>query len=311
MKKNIFFIFFVLVYLNSYCQDWDIPEEYQKKSNTSEILSLNIKKRNTLFLSELALYTGSLVGLNELWYSKYDKDNFHFINDNGEWLQMDKLGHLTASYYSGVVGIKAYKWTGMKRKNAIWYGGLTGTFFLTIIEILDGYSAEWGASSGDLLANGFGSLVAISQELYWNEQRIQLKYSFRPSRWSDQNPEQLGNNLVEKIFKDYNGQTYWISFNLKSLFNIQKENFPHWLSVSLGHSGNKMLSPYQPNDGEGKNWYPKRKRQFLLSLDVDLNKIKTNNKYLNTILHTFGFLKFPMPTLELSNNKLYWHPIYY
>ena len=52
-------------------------------------------------------------------------------------------------------------------------------------------------------------------------------------------------------------------------------------------------------------------RQFLLSLDVDLNKIKTNNKYLNTILHTFGFLKFPMPTLELSNNKLYWHPIYY
>jgi len=42
---------------------------------------------------------------------------------------MDKIGHMTTSYYSGVLGIKAYQWTGMKRKNAIWFGGLTGTFF--------------------------------------------------------------------------------------------------------------------------------------------------------------------------------------
>ena len=34
---------------------------------------------------------------------------------------MDKLGHMTTSYYSGVLGIKAYQWTGMSRKNAIWY----------------------------------------------------------------------------------------------------------------------------------------------------------------------------------------------
>ena len=57
--------------------------------------------------------------------------------------------------------------------------------FLTIIEILDGQSAEWGASSGDLIANSLGSFLAIGQELKWNEQRIQLKYSYIPSQWAE------------------------------------------------------------------------------------------------------------------------------
>ena len=110
---------------------------------------------------------------------------------------MDKLGHVASSYYTGVVGIKAYEWAGFSRKKAIWYGGLTGTFFLTIIEILDGQSAEWGASSGDLIANTTGSLLAISQALKWDEQRIQLKYSYSPTQFAIDNPEQLGGNHFE------------------------------------------------------------------------------------------------------------------
>jgi hypothetical protein len=66
-----------------------------------------------------------------------------------------------------------------------------------------------------------------------------------------------------------------------------------------------MVSPYQKdNDSQ-------RKRQFLLSLDVDLSKVKTKSKILNTVLHSFGFIKFPMPTLELTNGELYGHPIYF
>ena len=76
---------------------------------------------------------------------------------------MDKLGHLTTSYYLGVAGIRSYRWSGMKEKNAIWYGGFTGSFFLSMIEYLDGKSAQWGASSGDLIANTSGSLLAIFQ----------------------------------------------------------------------------------------------------------------------------------------------------
>ena len=80
-------------------------------------------------------------------------------------------------------------------------------FRSTIIEVLDGFSYGWGASSGDLIANTTGSLFAIGQALKWNEQRIQLKYSYKPSEWADMNPEKLGNNHLERALKDYNGQT--------------------------------------------------------------------------------------------------------
>ena len=286
-------------------QDWKTPSLKKNSWKMDMPFELDKQKRNILLISEASAYTIALVGLNQLWYADYPKSDFHFINDNEEWLQMDKLGHLSSSYYTGVAGIKAYEWTRFNRKKAIWYGGMTGSLFLTIIEILDGHSEEWGASSGDLIANTTGSLLAIGQALRWNEQRIQLKYSYSPTKFAANNPEQLGGSHLERALKDYNGQTYWMSFNLKSLMQIENENFPNWLSLALGYSATGMETPFaQDNNSD-------RERQFLLSLDVDLNRIKTNSKTLNAILHTFGFLKFPMPALEFTNGRLSAHPIYY
>jgi hypothetical protein len=304
--KQLFLILFCFIFITLSAQDWKIPINPKKGWGMDLPSTVDTKKRNILLISEAAIYTGSLVTLNQLWYADYPRSSFHFINDNGEWLQMDKIGHMTVSYYWGVAGIKAYEWAGMKRKNAIWYGGLTGTFFLTALEVLDGQSAEWGASPGDLIANTTGSLFAIAQALQWNEQRIQLKFSYSPSIWAPQNTEQLGSNHLERVLKDYNGQTYWLSFNLKSLIQIESVNFPNWLNLSFGYGAHFMKQPY-PKEG-GIVW---RKRQYLLSLDIDLTRIDTKNKVLNTVLHTFGFLKFPMPTLELRNGKLHMHPIYF
>jgi len=229
-------------------QDWKTPSSKKDSEKMDTPSELDKQKRNILLISEASAYTIALVGLNQLWYADYPKSDFHFINDNREWLQMDKLGHMSSSYYTGVAGIKAYEWAGFSRKKAIWYGGMTGSFFLTIIEILDGYSEEWGASSGDLIANTTGSLLAIGQALKWNEQRIQLKYSYSPTKFAAKNPEQLGGNHLERALKDYNGQTYWMSFNLKSLMQIENKNFPNWLSVALGYSATGMETPFTQNN---------------------------------------------------------------
>ena len=181
---------------------------------------------------------------------------------------------------------------------------MTGSLFLTIIEILDGTSKEWGASSGDLIANTTGSLLAIGQALKWNEQRIQLKYSYKPTIWASMNPEQLGKNHLERVLKDYNGQTYWLTFNISSLFNIQNNILPSWLSFALGYGADSMKQPF-PKQGEAIY------RQYFLSFDIDLNKIKTKNKMINSLLHTFGFLKFPTPAIEFKNGNLFIHPLYY
>ena len=62
----------------------------------------------------------------------------------------------------------------------------------------------------------FCSYDTITQEIYWNEQKIQLKYSYAKSFLTKKNPEQLGENLLQNILKDYNGQTYWISVDIYS-----------------------------------------------------------------------------------------------
>ena len=254
--------------------------------------------------TEAALYAGSLVGLNALWYKDYPRSAFHTFNDNDEWLQMDKVGHLTTSYYISRIGVGLYKWTGMKRKKAIWLGGALGFVYQSTIEVLDGFSSEWGFSYGDLAANTAGSLMCVVQELAWDEQRITLKYSFVQSEYASYRPNILGNNFTENLLKDYNGQTYWLSVNLSSF--LKKDNrFPKWLNLAAGYgadgmTGGKFNPPFI--DASGKQIYFERKRQYYLSLDVDLTRIKTKSKILKVFFNSIGFIKIPAPALEFSKD---------
>jgi hypothetical protein len=265
--------------------------------------SLFSKKRLAVVVSsEAALYAGSMIGLNELWYKDYPRSSFHSFDDSGEWLQMDKAGHITTSYYVGRVGIGFMKWTGMERPKSIWYGGMLGFVYQTSIEVLDGYSAEWGFSFADLGANAAGSLLCIGQELAWDEQRVVLKYSFMQSDYYRYRSDVLGGNLQENLLKDYNGQTYWLSVNPYS-FMSKESKFPKWLNIAVGYGADGMIggdfNPIYLNE-KGQHVYFDRYRQFYLSLDVDLTRIKTKSKFLRTVFYSIGFIKIPAPSLEFS-----------
>ncbi len=140
--------------------------------------SLNVKRRNAVVISEVIIGTTSLIGLNALWYSDYKRSKFHTINDLNEWMQMDKVGHAFSSYQLARVGADVLNWSGVSKKDQLVFGATFGFTFLSAVEILDGYSAEWGFSWSDIAANAAGTGLYIGQELLWEEQRIQLKYSF-------------------------------------------------------------------------------------------------------------------------------------
>lgn len=186
-------------------------------------------------------YGGSMVVLYNFWYKDYPFEQFHFFNDNAEWQQLDKIGHMYSAYQIGLLGIELERWAGKNEKKAIWYGGSLGSVFLTSIEILDGFSSGWGASWGDLLANTSGSALAISQELLWKEQRVKIKFSFSQTSFSSIRPNLLGGSFSESWFKDYNGQTYWVSANIKSILLKDEDKFPEWLNVAVGYGANGML----------------------------------------------------------------------
>lgn len=263
--------------------------------------SLNIPRRNTVIISELALSGTALLALNQLWYANYERSNFKTINDNAEWLQVDKAGHVFSAYHIGNASINALKWSGLGRKNQLIYGATSGFVFLSAVEIMDGYSKNWGFSIGDLVANASGTTLLISQELLWKEQRIVPKFSFHTTPYASARPNVLGSSITEQILKDYNGQTYWLSANVHSFFKTSK--IPKWLNLAVGYGGEGMIT----GNDEFVNtvFLPEktRKRQFYLSFDVDLTKIETKSHVLKTVFSLFNTLKVPAPTLEFLGVK--------
>ncbi|MFE3868673.1 DUF2279 domain-containing protein [Flavobacterium sp. LS2P90] len=302
-KSYSFLIFFLIGFQTVFGQSK--IDSFLKPSD-----SLNTKRQNAVIISEAVLASGTLIGLNQLWYADYPKSDFHFINDNSEWLQMDKLGHSFSSYHLGRLSAEALNWSGTSKKNQLVYGAGLGFVFLTAVEVFDGFSAEWGASTGDIIANASGTVLYVSQELIWKEQRITPKFSFHTTQYSDQRPAVLGSSFTEQILKDYNGQTYWLSVNLYSFSKDSK--IPKWLNLALGFGGDGMITGNRGNYSENSISNPQRFRQFYLSLDVDLTKIKTKSHFLKTIFSVLNTVKIPAPTIEIRQfNGIKWHLIYF
>ena len=272
--------------------------------------SLNHKRQNAVVISEAILATGTLIALNQAWYAEYPKSDFHFINDNSEWLQMDKAGHVYSSYHLGRFGAEMLQWSGANKKNQLLYGAGLGFAFLTAVEVLDGHSSQWGASMGDVLANASGTAIYVSQELIWKEQRITPKFSFHTTKYASYRPEVLGSSFAENILKDYNGQTYWLSINLQSFAKDSK--IPKWLNLALGYGADGMITGNNEENTPVLALNPQRFRQFYLSLDVDLTKIKTKSHFLKTVFSVLNTVKIPAPTIEFVRfNDIKYHFIYF
>jgi hypothetical protein len=273
----------------------------------SDSLSLLKKRKLTLGISSIALTTGSLVYLNQAWYQEYNTSIFHTFNDNDEWFQMDKYGHLFTTYQTGRLMMNAMQWAGYTKKQQLVIGGLSGFAYMTAIEVMDGYSDGWGFSWGDMGVNALGSGLAIGQKALWNEQRIQFKFSFYSSPYAQYRPDLLGKSLATEILKDYNGQIYWLSIN-PSTFLRKESKFPKWLNVAFGYGANGMLGARYNNivieDESGKVTSFNRYQQGYFSLDVDLTRIKTRSKVLRSVFSCLNIIKIPFPNLELSEEKL-------
>lgn len=276
--------------------------QFLKPSDT-----LNKPRRNAVIISESSLATLALIGLDQLWYADYPRSSFKTINDSSEWLQMDKFGHVFSSYQLGRIGANTLNWAGISKKDQLLFGSTLGLGFLTAVEVMDGFSEEWGFSWTDMAANVTGTGLYIGQELLWKEQRILLKYSFHRTDFAKQRPDKLGNGLFEEFLKDYNGQTYWLSANLNSFFKT--DYIPNWLNLAFGYGADGMLTG-DPNDPLFLN--QNRTRQYYLSLDIDLTRIKTNSNVLRTIFDVFNVIKIPFPAIELnSEGRLKMHYFYF
>lgn len=291
-----------------------VPEATLK--DTAASYPYNKKRVRLVTASNIIGYGGTLAALNYAWYAQYPRSGFHFFNDIHEWEQVDKAGHLYSAYIESRATMEMWRWAGLPREKSIWLGGLSGIAYQSIIEVLDGFSSEYGFSVGDFSANILGAGMFLSQELGWNDQRIKLKFSFHKKNYGEADlnarADQLyGKHEIERFIKDYNGQTYWLSANIHSFF--PDSQLPAWLNISIGYGAEGMFGgteniAYNDNGAVVFDRRDiKRYRQWYLAPDIDLEKIKTNKKGIKILLFVLNSFKFPTPTLEISKGRLKGH----
>lgn len=243
------------------------------------------------------------------WYKPYSFGGFHFFDDGREWQMSDKLGHFTTAY-----SLTSFTWQLFEnspsslRRNI---STLIPLIFLTNIEIFDGFSKGWGFSVWDFGANVSGSALFLLQQNLWDEQYLIPKFSFHSTTYAKHRPELLGSNSAERILKDYNGQTYWLSIPLY----VTGLNLPPWLCVSLGYNASGMLGARSNNwtkDGFNFDYsHIPRTSTGLLSLDIDLMKLPFKGRSWKLLSSGLRWVKIPLPALAWSNQHGWnFHGIY-
>lgn len=281
-----------------------------KQSTDSSIVNNNLILKAAIYTT--AYYAGSMYILSKTWYKDKKQVPFHFYNDMDGYMQIDKLGHTFGAYVYSYLGYHTLLSYGFSRDEALYYGATLGLVLQTPIEIMDGIHEGYGFSWGDMAANTLGSALVFGQELLFNEQIIKYKFSYSPSNYADKANGLYGKTFMERLLKDYNGHTYWLSFPV-SIIGF-KERVPSWLNVAIGFGAGGMYGEFENIPSYNGVDLPdtKRYRKFILSLDVDWSKIKTDSKLLSFLLDAFTFVKLPFPSIEYNTlGEFKGHWLYY
>ena len=256
------------------------------------------------------MYALSTYLLGKTWYTR--RVPFHTFDDNGEWLQMDKVGHATTAYAISRGEYELFRWSGVPDRTAALTGGAIALLFQTTIEVFDGHSEGWGFSKGDMAANLAGTALFLGQQVGFGEQKVSLRYGYTRSIYPQYRPELLGRSRIAQWLKDYNGQQYWLSVNLASVLPVGPA-FPRWLNLDLGYSGSGMTggSTNPPLYGaDGQPIVFRRVRQFYLAPDVDLARLAPAGSTGRMLLGATQFIKLPTPSLEFNPRDGWrWHPL--
>lgn len=317
-KYSCIFLFTVLLITSGNASD-TIPERLPFFKP-----SLSYHKKRAAYAATLAstAYTTFSIGFYNAWYKNYPMSSFHLFNDYGEWNQMDKAGHVFSGYFQSLLVHQGARWAGLSDGKAMLSGIIASTMFQTTMEVMDGFSDQWGFSLGDVAGNTIGLSAFYFQQKYWKEQKITLKESSWPRTYDNRKfkstdgkneislreraAKLYGTSWGEKALKDYNVQIYWASFNPRMISNDWTK-WPQWLNLAVGYGADNLYGGFNNKfeiDGYAYDFSQlKRQRQYYLALDYDLRKVKTKNHFVKTMFNILNIYKFPAPALEYNSQE--------
>lgn len=279
------------------------------------------------------IYTGAAYGLYQTWYKDYELTKFRTFDDAREWQQMDKAGHFLTTYSEARWLYDGARWTGLDKRRSLWLAGGISMFLQGTLEVMDGFSAEWGFSWSDIGFNTLGMGLFVAQESIWDDQRIILKISTNRELPSDapllstngqatsslrmRHIDLYGSSIPERFLKDYNTMTIWASVSPKAF--APQSRWPEWLNIAVGYGSENLYGGFSntwTDEDDNRFYLPEtdhpRYRQLYLSFDIDLKKIRTKRPLLRSALSILNVIKIPAPALEWNTlGQVRFHPLHF
>ncbi len=241
---------------------------------------------------------------NRVWWKPTKVKRFIWRDDWNDVLKADKAGHLYVSYVLSDVYKSIFKWVGFDGKAASFLGaGISILYEVGVVELTDGFTTQWGFSPSDVVSDLAGAFFPVAQEYFPGLQTITLKFSYTPSGYTWLDYLRVG-SLKDALYKkqfhtDYDGMTFWMSFEFQKLLPEQVERFiPDFLNLAFGYAARNI------------NYRGSGYTEIFIAIDYNLLKVDTKIDILNRIIHTLNYIHLPAPTLRIKP-KLKFYYLYF
>lgn len=203
------------------------------------------------------------------WWSE-DNSNFNFAEE--EWFGQDsyaggadKLGHAYAAYLTTRLMTKQFQWAGHDHAQAVNLGAVVAGTTLAAVEVLDGFTQEFGFSREDLIMNilGVGLGMLFEKHPKWDD-----IIDFRVRYWPSNDARQLDEH---DPVSDYSGQTYFLITKASGIPALRSRRVIQYFEFALGYGSRG----YEPDDGSLQD----RQRRVYYGVSVNLSHLLDNTVF--------------------------------
>lgn len=223
------------------------------------------------------------------WWKK-NATNFHIYYDWDYALWLDKVGHFYGTTILAHSFRSAFEACNFEQEEIVWYGSVMALAFQTYVEIEDGFSPDWGFSPPDMYANILGATFPVLQyyEPFFNN--FQFKFSYYP-KWAINPHPADGRRRI--LIDDYEGQKYWLSFNVKNLLpNSVSRYWFSWLNIAVGVGGKNI------------NGWGGGQKDIFIALDLNTDELPIYGSFQTFIKRSLSFIKLPMPGIRITDKLI-------
>jgi hypothetical protein len=266
------------------------------------LLKTDIKPLNAALIG--SFYAGVFYVQHEMQQSTIWKrvGPFNIQEDIKYCLWVDKFGHFYGGYSTSYLMSEALQTSGFSWETATIIGSALGLGYMTYIEILDGFSKDFGFSPSDFYADVLGSSYFLLQHYFPILQNFSPKFEYVNPHWLGEEKRRPHDTFID----DYSSQSFWWTINLQNLFGgFVKEYMPSWMQLTIGYAAYSMVDPIaypsDPHKIDPVSHDVWGNRRAILAIDYDLVKLLPDGPpFWNWLKQGLNLFKLPSPALEFG-----------